>query len=169
MRRELERQTQKAAEREFERCRSTSAGRGLRVAGLDMQVLCIHRDADANHLREAKRRARPNSMKVILATNVAESSVTFADVGLVLDFALSKVRQLPVLVPFSLRRRGFFWKFAEWRLFCSLPALQEKHIHFSTKTHRLKLRWASRAALEQRRGRTGKLESEEVLTRREPE
>lgn len=33
--------------------------------------------------------------------------------------------------------------------------IQEKHVHSVTKAHRLQLRWASRAALEQRKGRTG--------------
>ncbi|CDJ27565.1 uncharacterized protein EMH_0088900 [Eimeria mitis] len=91
---------------------------------VDLQILRIHRDAETDELKHAKQHApRSTCMKIILATNIAESSITFVDVCIVIDFALVK----------------------------------EKHVHAVTKAHRLQLRWASRAALDQRKGRTGRV------------
>lgn len=60
---------------------------------IDLLVLQIHRDADTEGLRLASQKApSPTCMKIILATNIAESSITFVDVGIVMDFALVKVR-----------------------------------------------------------------------------
>ncbi|KAL8454910.1 hypothetical protein Emag_001276 [Eimeria magna] len=91
---------------------------------VNLLILQIHRDAETEDLRRAKQQMQsPTCMKIILATNIAESSVTFADVSIVIDFALVK----------------------------------EKHVHSLTKAHRLQLCWASRAALQQRKGRAGRV------------
>ncbi|KAL8453160.1 hypothetical protein Emed_001030 [Eimeria media] len=91
---------------------------------VDLQILQIHRDAETEDLGRAKKQMQSSTcMKIILATNIAESSITFADVSIVVDFALVK----------------------------------EKHVHSLTKAHRLQLCWASRAALQQRKGRAGRV------------
>lgn len=60
---------------------------------IDFQVLQVHRDAETEDLRHAREQApSPTCMKVILATNIAESSITFVDVCIVMDFALVKAR-----------------------------------------------------------------------------
>ncbi|OEH74835.1 hypothetical protein cyc_06768 [Cyclospora cayetanensis] len=62
---------------------------------VDVQVLRIHRDAETDDLKHAKQHApRSTCMKIILATNIAESSITFVDVCIVMDFALVKASQL---------------------------------------------------------------------------
>ncbi|KAL8429850.1 hypothetical protein ACSSS7_006298 [Eimeria intestinalis] len=94
---------------------------------MDLLILHIHRDAETEDLRRAKQQMQGSTcMKIIVATNIAESSITFADVSIVIDFALVK----------------------------------EKHVHSLTKAHRLQLCWASRAALEQRKGRAGRVGEE---------
>ncbi|KAL8439933.1 hypothetical protein Efla_004858 [Eimeria flavescens] len=108
---------------------SSAAGTNAEAANsvqlaMDMIVLEVHRDAETQDLKLAKQRMQsPTCMKIILATNIAESSITFVDVSIVLDFALVK----------------------------------EKHVHSVTNAHRLQLRWASRAALQQRKGRAGRV------------
>ncbi|KAL8275776.1 hypothetical protein Esti_000339 [Eimeria stiedai] len=91
---------------------------------MDLLILKVHRDAATEDLKRAKQQMRSSTcMKIILATNIAESSITFAGVSIVFDFALVK----------------------------------EKQVHSLTKAHRLQLCWASRAALEQRKGRAGRV------------
>ena len=59
---------------------------------VDLQILRIHRDAETEDLKHAKQHAPSSTcMKIILATNIAESSITFVDVSIVVDFALVKV------------------------------------------------------------------------------
>lgn len=75
---------------------ATQCGSADVQLNLDLQILRIHRDAETEDLKQAKELApSPTCMKIILATNIAESSITFVDVCIVMDFALAKARFKP--------------------------------------------------------------------------
>ncbi|HVS65992.1 MAG TPA: ATP-dependent helicase C-terminal domain-containing protein [Thermoanaerobaculia bacterium] len=73
---------------EIERCRELLAGDG--AAALDVPVLPLHGSLDLDRQQAALRGGR----RVVLATNVAESSVTVEGVGAVVDSGLERILRL---------------------------------------------------------------------------
>jgi len=88
---------------------------------LDIFQLHSSLKIEANH--EAFKKPREGKRKIILATNIAESSITIPDVSFVVDFGLYK----------------------------------ELNYSSHNRMERLDLKYASRASLEQRKGRAGRV------------
>lgn len=102
----------------------------------------------------------PTLAKVILATNIAEASLTIKDVKFVVDFGVSKVRFPPSTR--SSMYSSIHPVSARLLIYSSSPHLHHTNkqtLRYEVREHRTVLgySWVSQASANQRRGRTGRV------------
>ena len=113
-------------------------------------VLPLHSGIPSSDQRRVLRRPGPGVRKIVLSTNIAETSLTIEDVAFVVDSGTSHDRW-PLL---SFARR--LPLFSSSLTLESLGRAKEKNYDPHLKTSTLQPTWVSKASSKQRKGRAGR-------------
>lgn len=103
----------------------------------------LHSTSDSQQRSLAFRKAGPKTRKIILATNIAESSITVPDVKYGKFFYLNHWKRSPLILWISVVLD-----------FCRTRIMKTDTL---TNFSALQLSWAARSSCEQRAGRTGRV------------
>eukprot|EP00794_Sanderia_malayensis_P020227 gene20227-22203_t len=122
----------------------------------NLQVLILHSQITSQDQAKIFMKAQPGKRKVILSTNIAESSITVPDIKYgkyTLNLSLPFSQQASLIVPSP----AFNTQFID---FCLVKNLETDR---DTNYQCLRLAWAPIASLEQRKGRAGRVSDGECF------
>jgi ATP-dependent RNA helicase TDRD9 len=105
-----------------------------KLSALEWEIVPLHSSLTSDHMIKAFQKPKPGVRKIILSTNIAESSLTVPDVNYVVDFCLTKMMVVNETTKFStlslqwashdncIQRAGRVGRVANGRVYRLVPA-----------------------------------------------